>query len=254
MDWIKEIVQLAEEYNQQPPELAHIHQIPLGLQLASWIDHTQLKPEATPDQIAKLCAEACEYGFAAVCVNSANVPLASRLLRDSGVLTCATVGFPLGAMLASVKAFEAKASLDSGAKEIDMVLNIGALKAGQYEIVSADIEGVIDVVHSQGRLIKVILETALLTKKEKIIACLISKRAGADFVKTSTGFGPGGATEEDVNLMARIAGRDMQVKASGGIRNLKAARAMIAAGASRLGVSAGVEIMQEAKDDLGYSP
>jgi len=251
MNRMDELLAKAEAFSQELPAAPPSLLLPQGKQIASWIDHTQLKPEAIADSIKKLCSEAREHGFATICVNSANIPLAARLLEGSGVLACSTVGFPLGAMLTSAKVYETNVSLEEGAEEIDMVLNVGALKGGSYDLVLADIQGVVEATHRQKRIIKVILETALLTRKEKIIACLISKQAGADFVKTSTGFVSGGATVEDIDLMFRVVGNELRVKASGGIRDLKTAHAMIRAGASRLGVSAGVQILEESIMEAG---
>jgi deoxyribose-phosphate aldolase len=215
-------------------------------QLAKMIDHTMIKPTATKDDIVKLCKEAEKHGFGCVCVNSACVPLAKQLLRETDVKVASTVGFPFGSSLPEVKAFEARKALEKGAREIDMVLNIGALKSGDYETVKRDIERVVDVKRSHGNdlVIKVIIETGYLTKEEKVMACKLAKEAGADFVKTSTGF-VGGATIEDVRLMRETVGRDMGVKAAGGIRTLREALAMIEAGANRIGTSTGVAIIEE---------
>lgn len=211
--------------------------------VAAIIDHTNLRPEATPDQIVRLCEEAREFGFGAVMVNPCHVGLASSSLQNSGVKVGAVVGFPLGATLMSVKIFETKEALNLGAREIDMVVNIGALKAGDHAHVLSDIAGVAAVVRERKALLKVILETGLLTNEEKLAACEISEQAGADFVKTSTGFLGGVATVEDVALMRRAV--KIGVKASGGIRTASDARAMIEAGASRLGTSSGVNIIRE---------
>ena len=210
--------------------------------LNSFIDHTLLKADATVEQITKLCQEAREYNFASVCVNSCWVRLCSELLRGSGVAVCTVVGFPLGAMIPEAKAFEAEAAIENGATEIDMVINIGALKSKDYRMAAKDIQVVCDAVHQHGALLKVIIEACLLTKEEKVIACLLAKNAGADYVKTSTGFSTGGATVEDVELMRKIVGDEMGVKAAGGIRDKKTAEAMLDAGADRLGASAGVQI------------
>jgi len=215
--------------------------------IAKLIDHTLLKPEATRDQIAQLCREAREYGFAAVCVNPCYVGLAAELLRGSPVKVCSVVGFPLGATLPEVKAYEARRAIEEGAAEVDMVLNIGALKSGDLELVRRDIAAVVDVCHAKGALCKVIIEAALLSDEEKVLACQLAKAAGADYVKTSTGFGPGGATVHDVALMRRTVGPEMGVKAAGGIRSYEAARAMVEAGATRIGASAGVKIVREAR-------
>lgn len=213
--------------------------------LNSFIDHTLLKADATVEQITKLCQEAREYRFASVCVNSCWVRLCSELLRGSGVAVCTVVGFPLGAMIPEAKAFEAEAAIENGATEIDMVINIGALKSQDYRMVAKDIQVVCDAVHEHGAILKVIIEACLLTKEEKVVACLLAKNAGADYVKTSTGFSTGGATVEDVALMRKIVGDEMGVKAAGGIRDKETAEAMLDAGADRLGASAGVQICKK---------
>lgn len=205
------------------------------------IDHTLLKAEATDSDIRRHCEEAAQYRFATVCINPTWIKLAADLLRDSPVKPITVVGFPLGASTSESKAHEAWNAIQNGAQEIDMVLNIGALKGRQYDRVLADIQAVVEA--SSPLPVKVILETASLTQDEKIAACLLSKAAGAAFVKTSTGFGRGGATTEDIALMRRIAGRDMGVKASGGIRTREDALKMIEAGASRVGASASVAIV-----------
>lgn len=216
--------------------------------LAGFIDHTLLKPDATTQQIIDLCAEAAEYEFASVCVNPANVRLAAKQLKGTPVKVCSVIGFPLGASAPEVKALEARRAIRDGAREIDMVINVGAIKSGDDELVYRDIRGVTEVCMDGRSACKVILETALLTDDEKVRACKLAKRARADFVKTSTGFGPGGATAEDVALMAgAVSGTRIGVKASGGIRDLETAQQMIQAGATRLGVSAGVKIVKEAK-------
>lgn len=207
------------------------------------IDHTLLKPDATPDQIAQLCYEARRYGFASVCVNPTHVKLCAQLLQGSAVRVCTVIGFPLGATSPEVKSFEAQQAIDDGANEIDMVINIGALKAKDYDTVSGDVRAVVRASHAKDAIVKVIIEAALLTDEEKVAASLISKEAGADFVKTSTGFGPGGATVADVALMRRVVGPHMGVKAAGGIKSLEDARAMVSAGATRIGASAGVKIV-----------
>lgn len=212
--------------------------------LASYIDHTILKPEADENDVERVCREALEYGFASVCVNPCYVKLAYSILRDSPVKVCTVVGFPLGASMTAVKAYEAEDAIENGAQEIDMVLNIGALKGGNIEYVKKDIEAVANVCRGKA-LLKVIIETCLLSDEEKIQACEVAKLAGADFVKTSTGFSKAGATEEDVALMKRVVGKDMGVKASGGIRDLNAALAMIEAGATRIGTSSSVKIINE---------
>jgi len=212
--------------------------------LAAYIDHTILKPEATEKEIIKICNEALEYGFASVCVNPCYVKLAYSLLKDSPVKVCTVIGFPLGASTSSVKAFEAEEAMQNGAQEIDMVLNIGALKNGDYKYVTDDIAAVASVCKGKA-LLKVIIETCLLEEHEKVEACKAAKLAGADYVKTSTGFSKAGAKEEDVALMRKVVGDQMGVKASGGIRDLDTALAMIRAGATRIGASASVNIMKE---------
>lgn len=229
-----------------PPE---VEQPPSGAALARFIDHTLLKPEATPAQIQQLCAEAQEYEFASVCINPVYVPLAARLLAGTPqVAVCTVVGFPLGAVPAASKAGEAGWCLQAGAREIDMVIPIGLMKGGEYNQVLEHIQAVCEASHPGGALVKVILEMAFLTRQEKIIACLLSQKAGAEYVKTSTGFGPSGATVEDVSLMRSVVGspRLMGVKAAGGVRSLEDAMAMLKAGATRLGSSSGVKIMQQA--------
>jgi deoxyribose-phosphate aldolase len=218
--------------------------IPENLDLAGMIDHTLLKPDATPDQVAQLCFEARKYGFASVCINPAWVELCAKLLEGSKVKVCTVIGFPLGATAPEVKAFEATNAIDHGATEIDMVINIGALKARDLELVAKDIRGVVMATHDRGAIVKVIIEATLLTDEEKTIACLLSKEAGADFVKTSTGFASGGATVHDVALMRKAVGLEMGVKASGGVRTYEDAEKMVKAGATRIGASAGVKIIQ----------
>lgn len=213
---------------------------------ASLIDHTLLKPEAAEKDIQELCDEAAKYGFASVCVNPTWVKKAAGFLKGSGIPVCTVIGFPLGATLSDVKAFEARRAIFNGAKEVDMVINVGALKSGDDCAVEDDIRAVADAAHENGVLCKVIIETALLTDEEKIRACLASKNAGADFVKTSTGFSKGGATVEDVNLMRRTVGKALGVKASGGVKGIDDARKMFEAGATRIGASVGVKIAQEA--------
>lgn len=209
--------------------------------LAGMIDHTLLKPDASRDELIKICEEARQYNFATVCVNSCNIPLVARLLKGSSVRPIAVVGFPLGAATSQAKAFEAKEAVKAGAAEIDMVINIGALKSADYKTVYEDICRVVEA--SRPHKVKVILETSNLNYDEKVAACVLSKTAGAAFVKTSTGFGKGGATVEDVALMKRIVGSDMEVKASGGIRTTEDAEAMIKAGANRIGASASIAIV-----------
>jgi deoxyribose-phosphate aldolase len=215
--------------------------------VASMIDHTLLKPDASRGDIEKLCREAAEFHFATVCVNPAWVATAAALLRGSGVGVCSVVGFPLGATTADVKTYETRRAIFDGATEIDMVINIGALKSGDLRTVERDIEAVVDPCRECGIVSKVIIEAALLTDEEKITASTLSKAAGADFVKTSTGFASGGATAADVALMRRVVGAEMGVKAAGGVRDLEGLKAMVAAGATRVGASAGVKIVQESK-------
>jgi len=220
--------------------------------VARIIDHTLLKAEATQDQVAKLCDEAREYGFGAVMVNATNVAQCASKVQGSAVKVGAVIGFPLGATVTSVKVFEAKECMRLGAREIDMVMNIGALKSGNRELVRSDIEAVAAAVHAQRALLKVILETGLLTDDEKRAACEICEKAGADFVKTSTGFLGGGATVEDVALMRRAV--TIGVKASGGIRSAADAIKMIEAGATRLGTSSGVAIVREMRGEAAKQP
>jgi len=227
----------------------HFGAEPVASELSRYIDHTLLKPDATEDQIGRLCEEAARFHFAAVCVNPAWVRLCSRLLKGSGVGVCTVTGFPLGATPADVKAFEARRAVFDGADEIDMVINVGFLKSGYDDLVREDIAQVCRAVHEGCAGLKVIIETALLTDEEKVKACTLARQAGADFVKTSTGFGPGGATAEDVALMRRVVGPGMGVKAAGGIRDTTSALKMIEAGATRVGASAGVKIVQEAGAD-----
>ncbi|MEW5784730.1 MAG: deoxyribose-phosphate aldolase [Bacillota bacterium] len=211
--------------------------------LAKYIDHTLLKPEATRADIVKLCLEAIKYGFAAVCINPAYVKTACAQLANSPVKVCTVIGFPLGATTAAVKAFEAAEAVENGAAEIDMVLNIGALKSGDESYVADEVASVVKA--SRGRTVKVILETGLLTETEKVLACRLAKQGGAHFVKTSTGFGPGGATVADIRLMRETVGPGLGVKASGGVRSLETARDMITAGATRIGTSSGIAIIKE---------
>lgn len=218
---------------------------------ASIIDHTLLKPTATPNQIVTLCAEAREHGFASVCVNPVNVKAASGELSESDVAVCTVVGFPLGANSSLVKAYETRQAIADGATEIDMVINIGAVKAGDVETAARDVFAVVRTARDHDALVKVIIEAAYLTDEEKVLACVAAQVAGADYVKTSTGFGPHGATIEDVALMRRAVGPAMGVKAAGGVRTLADAHAMIDAGATRLGASAGVSIAREAQGDAG---
>lgn len=213
------------------------------MNLARYIDHTNLKPTATPEDIEKLCAEARQFGFKAVCVNSCYVALASELLKGSDVLVCAVAGFPLGAMSTAAKKFEAEQAVKDGAGEIDMVMNIGLAKDGDWKGIEEDILAVKQA--ARGAVLKVIIETCYLTDEEKIAACEAAVRAGAEFVKTSTGFGPAGATIEDVRLMKKAVEGKALVKAAGGVRDKATALAMIEAGADRLGTSNGVAIIQE---------
>jgi deoxyribose-phosphate aldolase len=213
---------------------------------AGLIDHTLLKPDASRDDIRKLCQEAVRFGFASVCINPWNVPLAAELVRGTKVKVCTVIGFPLGATLSQVKIHEAEEAIKLGAQEVDMVLNVGALKSGQDDVVESDIRGVVETAHRGGAICKVIFETSLLTVEEKVRAALASKRAGADFVKTSTGFSTGGATAEDVALMRAVVGADIGVKASGGVRTFDDLKKMVCAGATRIGASASVKIMEQA--------
>lgn len=246
MATISKVLKKAAILEQTLPELPASLGIPQGAALAQWIDHTLLKPEASVSQIKQLCQEAQQYGFASVCINPAFVPLAFSLLSKSPIKVCTVVGFPLGATSPTQKMFETLDCLNEGSQEIDMVINIGALKSQDYGLVLNEITTIVQLSHNRGAIVKVILEMALLTRQEKIIACLLCQQAGADFVKTSTGFGPGGATLEDVDLMYRLVGPGIKVKAAGGIRDLPTAQAMIRAGASRLGTSAGTKIVDEA--------
>lgn len=216
--------------------------------IAKFIDHTLLKPEATFDQVTHLCNEAREYGFASVCVNPCFVSHCATLLKGTAVKVCTVIGFPLGANATATKAFEARQAIGDGATEIDMVINVGALKSVRDDLVYEDIRAVVEAAEEGGAICKVILETSILNDDEKVRACQASRRAKAHFVKTATGFGPGGATVEDVTLMRNsISGTDMGVKASGGVRNLQDAQRMIDAGATRIGASAGVRIVKESQ-------
>ncbi|MFZ5815195.1 MAG: deoxyribose-phosphate aldolase [Bacillota bacterium] len=217
-------------------------------QVAKLIDHTLLKPEATEEQIRRLCAEAREYQFMSVCVNPHWVPLCAELLQGSGVKVCTVIGFPLGANRSEIKAVEAEDAIARGATEVDMVINIGALKSKQYDRVLNDIRAVVDAAAGKA-LVKVIIETCLLTDEEKVKACQLAKEAGADFVKTSTGFSTGGATVADVALMRRTVGPEMGVKASGGVRDYAGTIAMVEAGATRIGASAGIAIVTGARPE-----
>jgi deoxyribose-phosphate aldolase len=225
---------------------------PTESEIARLMDHTLLKPDATQDEIRKLCEEALQYQFASVCVNPWNVAQSAELLRGSTVKVCTVVGFPLGATLPEAKVFEAQKSIERGAQEIDMVINIGALKSGLLDTVEADIRGVAAASHHGGAICKVIIETCLLTREEKIQASLAAKDAGADFVKTSTGFSTAGATPEDVRLIRETIGPGAGIKAAGGVRTLEDLQKMVEAGATRIGASAGVKIIQQLRS--GKSP
>lgn len=214
--------------------------------IASLIDHTILKPDATIEQVEKICEEAKKYEFASVCINPNYVSVVRDKLKDSAVKTTSVVGFPLGASTTEVKSYETQNAIKNGADEIDMVINISALKNRDLDLVEKDIKGVIEA--ADGKTVKVIIEACLLTREEKILACEISKKCGADFVKTSTGFSSGGATVEDVKLMKQTVGPDIGVKASGGIRTLKDLEQLVEAGASRIGASASVGIINEIKE------
>ena len=218
-------------------------------EVAALIDHTLLKPDATRQNIEELCREAAQFKFATVCVNPVWVALAARWLSTTGVRVCSVVGFPLGATTADVKGYETRRAIFDGAREIDMVINIGALKSGDLRTVERDVEAVTAPCRDCGVLSKVIIEAALLTDDEKVTACTLAKTAGADYVKTSTGFGPGGETAADVTLMRRVVGAEMGVKAAGGVRDLQGLQAMVAAGATRVGASAGVKIVQQARSE-----
>jgi deoxyribose-phosphate aldolase len=228
---------------------ASSHQVPSTADLASLIDHTILRPDATEAQIGQFCAEALQYRFRSVCINPVRVRLVAQALAGSNVLACSVIGFPFGATTPAVKAAEAAGALADGAGEVDMVIDIGALKDGRLGAVRDDIAAVRRV--SGGAVLKVIIETCLLTDEEKRTACRLAQEAGADFVKTSTGYSSGGATAEDVRLMRAAVGEALGVKASGGVRSLDAARAMVAAGASRIGTSSGVAIMTQAEAPAG---
>ena len=228
--------------------------IQLDAGFAGLIDHTLLKPEASRDDIRKLCEEAARFGFASVCINPWNAPLAAEMLRGTSVKICTVVGFPLGATLPQVKIHEAEEAIKLGAQEIDMVINIGALKSGQDDVVESDIRGVVEASHRGGAICKVILETALLTTEEKVRGSIACKKAGADFVKTSTGFSTAGATAEDVALMRAVVGSGIGVKAAGGVRSFEDLKKMVCAGATRIGASASVKIMEQAVGAAQASP
>ena len=217
---------------------------------AAMIDHTLLKAEATRDQITKLCEEAKQYGFASVCVNPTWVKYSAELLKGAESVVCTVIGFPLGANTPAVKAFETKDAIANGAGEIDMVINIGAMKNGEYDLVYEDIKAVVDA--ANGTLVKVIIETCLLTDEEKVKACELAVKAGADFVKTSTGFSTGGATAEDIALMRKTVGPEIGVKASGGVRSLEDMKLMVENGATRIGASSGVAIMNGLTSESNY--
>lgn len=239
----------ARAYPRTGRTLPDVGRVPEGATVANLIDHTLLKPEVTPRQIEKLCFEAKEYGFASVCVNSVFVPLAREMLRESSVRVCTVVGFPLGAMMPEAKTYEAEAAIRAGAQEIDMVLHVGALKARDLVALHEEISDVVTVCHDNDVLCKLIIETVLLDDEEKIIASHLARVDGVDFVKTSTGFNGGGATVDDVQLLRRVVGEGVGVKASGGVRDLKTAQAMIDAGANRIGASAGVAIALEERGE-----
>jgi len=230
-----------------PPELPGLR----PADVARYIDHTLLKPEATREQVDKLCEEAAEYGFYSVCVNTTWTAYCARKLRGKGVKVCTVIGFPLGAMDSRAKSFEARNSVENGANEIDMVMNVGALKSGDLKTVEEDIRWVLRACR-QNTILKVIIENALLTDEEKVLACQVAKRAGANYVKTSTGFAASGATVEDIALMRRTVGLEMGVKAAGGVRSYEDALAMIQAGASRIGASSSVAIVTGAKSQSSY--
>lgn len=222
--------------------------IVLNMKIEKLIDHTLLKPQSTEEQVKKICAEAKKYNFASVCVNPYYTSFVSKELKGTDVKTCVVIGFPLGANTKEVKAFEAKQSIENGAKEVDMVINIGALKDKKYDVVKEDIKAVVDAAKGKAH-VKVIIETCLLTDEEKVKACSISKEVGADFVKTSTGFSTGGAKKEDVALMRKTVGENMGVKASGGIHSYEETMEMVEAGATRIGASAGIKIIEGSKEN-----
>lgn len=246
---LNHLLQLTQQYEETLPPFP-VNGALQNPNLAACIDHTLLKPEGTPAQVEQLCNEARTYHFASVCVNGIYVSRAARWLTGSGVAVCTVVGFPLGAVTTPTKVYETRQAIADGATEIDMVIPIGLLKGQENQLVSDDIAAIVEAAHKEGAIVKVILEMALLTHREKILACLLSKAAGADFVKTSTGFAASGATVEDVRLMRSLVGPldQMGVKAAGGIRTLADARAMLAAGATRLGASAGIKILQEIQE------
>lgn len=242
---LEKILLQADGYIEALPPMSFQPVFPPAEELSAWIDHTILKADATAVQVRKLCAEALQYHFASVCVNPVYVALSAGLLQGSDVKVCSVVGFPLGASVPEMKAAETHQVIHDGATEIDMVINIGALKNGDFALALHDVQAVVEAAKGRAH-VKVILEMCYLDQREKIIGCLICKHAGADFVKTSTGFGAGGAVVEDVALMRRVVGPGMGVKAAGGIKTLQDAKNMILAGASRIGASAGVSILKEA--------
>jgi deoxyribose-phosphate aldolase len=243
---LSEILAVAEAYDKRLPEMPKIQPIN-SRPLAAWMDQTLLKPEASREQVENLCQEARVYHFAAVCINGIYLPWVSSILKDSDVKVCTVMGFPLGAVPTEIKVAEAKTYMRLGAVELDMVIPVGRMKGREYQAVYDDIRAVVEAAHSGGAIVKVILEMCLLDRYEKIMGCLLSKAAGAEFVKTSTGFSTHGATLDDVELMRRVVGPELGVKAAGGIRSLPDAQAMLQAGADRLGTSAGVKILQEAQ-------
>ncbi len=250
MKKLNEIIEQAKSFEMNLPDKKK-YPIPDKSEIAGWIDHTLLKAQATTEQVKKICHEAREYQFASVCLNPVFIPLAVKELEGSGVPVCTVIGFPLGASQTSDKVAESQAAIEAGATELDMVIPIGLLKSGDFESVYNDIHAVAATCHEKNALSKVIIENCYLERIEKITACLLAKEAGADFVKTSTGFGSGGATIEDVALMRSIVGSQekMGVKAAGGIRTWVDAQNMIEAGATRIGASAGVTIVREAQEE-----
>ncbi|SIS36804.1 deoxyribose-phosphate aldolase [Salimicrobium flavidum] len=219
--------------------------------LAKMIDHTQLKPETTKEKITTICEEAKEHGFASVCVNPHWVAYCNEMLKDTDVMVCTVIGFPLGATTTEVKVFETNHTIDHGAEEVDMVINIGELKSGNHDVVQKDIEAVVKAAEGKAA-VKVIIETSLLEEEEKVKACELAKQAGADFVKTSTGFSGGGANVEDISLMRETVGENMGVKASGGVKDYEGAKALIDAGATRIGASSGIAIIQGKQGTSDY--
>ena len=248
MNVIAEVLDQALVYERNLPPKPVVLPPPVGEQIAGWIDSTLVTADTTADQIKKLCDDARSNNFASVIVNPAYVPLAAGLLSDTQILVGSVVGFPLGASLPTQKSFEALSNINAGASEIDMVINIGALKSKAYGLVLNDVQSVAQTAHAQNVILKVILETPILNRKEIITACLLCKAAGADFVKTSTGYVEGGATVEDIDLMFRIASPEVRVKAAVGIRDYNKALSMIEAGAARIGSSTALNIMQESAE------